>query len=186
MLAILVLYAATAAFLAGATKFPLTLDPLPGTPAKRGIVALMLLAHPGITEELAFRYLLSDLLGPYACQLLFIAAHPLAALFLSPSCYATFSSGAFLVQVALLGAACSALAEESILYSILLHWIVVLVWTMALGGYKCIGRAEFFQKFVENPKVAAVVNRVDAAVAPAVDAVLSSVNGMNAAKKKGY
>lgn len=109
--------------------------------------SLVALVFPSIFEEVVFRALLlphpSEVASSGAIALwsgvslvLFILAHPLNAFLVLTSRRKTFYDPAFLTLAALLGVACTVtyLQSGSIWTAIGLHWIVVVVWLLMLGG----------------------------------------------------
>lgn len=103
---------------------------------------------PAITEELFFRALLL----PHASEnasladtwlwgcislMLFIVYHPLNALSFYPAGLKTFLNPVFLLLAAILGLVCSIVYMQSgsLWTAIVIHWLVVVVWLLLLGGY---------------------------------------------------
>ena len=103
---------------------------------------------PGISEELIFRVLLL----PYPTEnifpttkwlwgslglFIFIIYHPLQTVTTFPTAFATFNHPVFLLLAALLGIACTLAywRSGSVWTAIFIHWIVVAVWLVLLGGY---------------------------------------------------
>jgi predicted Abi (CAAX) family protease len=99
------------------------------------IFRVCLLPHPAEPVSVAGRWLWG-----IAGLAVFVAAHPLGALRLPPGSprRAAFGDPAFLLLAALLGAACSAayLGSGSLWPPVALHWIVVVVWLIGLGGWE--------------------------------------------------
>lgn len=112
------------------------------------IVAGSLLT-PAISEELFFRVLLL----PHPQEnvtmatvwfwgslslVLFIFYHPLNAVTFFPSARKTFFNPIFLLLAAVLGIVCSVvyLQSGSLWLPVIIHWLVVVVWLVFLGGYK--------------------------------------------------
>lgn len=113
-----------------------------------GIIATSFLT-PAVTEELFFRVLLLprsaeniSVLGLWfwGCisLALFILYHPLNALSFFPRGLKTFFNIPFLVLAALLGLVCSLayIQSGSLWTPVAIHWLVVVVWLILLGGYK--------------------------------------------------
>ncbi|MGF1522246.1 MAG: type II CAAX prenyl endopeptidase Rce1 family protein [Leptolyngbyaceae cyanobacterium] len=98
---------------------------------EEGIFRVLLLPHPleGIETN---RWLLWALLSLTA----FVLYHPLNARLFYPPGRGTFSDQRFLVLVVLLGVVCSGVyALTGSFWAIaLIHWVVVVVWLLALGG----------------------------------------------------
>ncbi|MBD2250440.1 type II CAAX prenyl endopeptidase Rce1 family protein [Nostoc parmelioides] len=110
-------------------------------------IALRVIITPAIAEELVFRVLLLphplEVINWYGWTLwagfillLFILYHPLNAKTLYRVGFPTFFHPIFLTLTGLLGLCCTiAYALTGSLWAIvLIHWIVVLVWLLALGG----------------------------------------------------
>ncbi len=105
------------------------------------------LVFPSLVEEIIFRALLlphpseHQSLGAIALWsgvslVLFILAHPLNALWVMTSRRATFWDESFLTLAGLLGVVCTLtyLQSGSLWLPVLLHWVVVVIWLLALGG----------------------------------------------------
>ena len=123
---------------------PLTLGAAAG-------VAARLALHPVLTEELFFRALLLPrqssprrrLLVLVALSLsLYVASHPLNAMFFWPAAFDLFSNPYYLAMTALLGLTCSAayLISGSIWPSVAMHWLTVALWMLLLGGQALLQR----------------------------------------------
>jgi len=108
---------------------------------------LVALIFPSIFEEVIFRGLLlphpaeaastaTIVLWSIVSLVLFVVAHPLNALLVLTSRRATFYDGTFLTLAGLLGVACTVtyLQSGSLWTAIGLHWAVVVVWLLSLGG----------------------------------------------------
>ena len=103
---------------------------------------------PGISEELIFRVLLLPhptenissnikwLWGSIGLSI-FIIYHPLQTITTFPAAFATFNHPVFLLLAAFLGIACTIAywRSGSVWTAILIHWIIVSVWLVFLGGY---------------------------------------------------
>ena len=113
-----------------------------------GIIAVCLLT-PAISEELFFRVLLlphpsesasilNQLLWGGISLILFIIYHPLNALTFYPSGLRTFFNPVFLFLAALLGVVCTLTYWQSgsLWPPVVIHWLVVVVWLLVLGGYR--------------------------------------------------
>ncbi|MFB2882094.1 type II CAAX prenyl endopeptidase Rce1 family protein [Floridanema aerugineum] len=107
------------------------------------------LLFPAISEELFFRVLLL----PHPQEnvttatvwfwgslslVLFIIYHPLNAVTFFPAGRKTFFNPIFLLLAAVLGIVCSVvyLQSGSLWLPVIIHWLVVVVWLVFLGGYK--------------------------------------------------
>lgn len=103
---------------------------------------------PAITEELFFRVLLLPHLTENAsiidnwlwgCLSLlgFVIYHPLEAITVYPSGFRTFTNRVFLLLATFLGSLCTIvyLQTGSLWTSVFVHWIVVVIWLVFLGGY---------------------------------------------------
>lgn len=107
------------------------------------------LLMPGLFEELIYRVLLI----PHAIEtvtpviwwlsvglswLLFISSHPLNPF----ANHGTFKNPIFLIGAALLGIACtiSYIQSGSLWPPVLIHWLIVVVWLLALGGLRKLNR----------------------------------------------
>jgi len=112
-----------------------------------GVIAKCLL-FPAITEEVFFRVLLlphptenalTVTLWFWGCISLvaFIVYHPLNALTFYPDGLKTFFDPVFLLLAALLGIICTlAYFQSGSLWTpVMIHWLVVVVWILLLGGF---------------------------------------------------
>ncbi|NEP18107.1 MAG: CPBP family intramembrane metalloprotease [Leptolyngbya sp. SIO4C1] len=123
--------------------------------------AAIALVYPSLFEELLFRALLiprpalanaADLwLWGTVSLVIFVAAHPLNALILMPERRDTFYSPIFLTLAALLGLVCtlSYVQSASIWPPVVLHWLMVVVWLLGLGGYGRLAAQETVQNQVK-------------------------------------
>lgn len=115
------------------------------------IVGVMVrcLLSPAISEELFFRILLLPhptenatpaTLWLWGCfsLVMFIIYHPLNAVTFYPDGLQTFFNPVFLFLAALLGVICtlSYFQNGSLWIPVAIHWLVVVVWLLLLGGYK--------------------------------------------------
>lgn len=104
---------------------------------------------PAISEELFFRVLLIPHPQENArtgaiwfwgsmSLVLFIIYHPLNAVTFFPTGRKTFFHPVFLLLAAVLGMVCSMvyLQSGSLWLPVIIHWLVVVVWLVFLGGYK--------------------------------------------------
>lgn len=153
--ALILLYALVAVPLGLVTGF-LRLEPLQGT-GRKLLAAATLLVEPGILEELIFRVWLLPhpqedvsgrrrLVSVVAGLLVFVLAHPISGMTLSPRARDLFTDVAFLLQATLLGAVCSVayLLSGSIWPPMLLHWIPVTIWILYLGGARRVARSKWW------------------------------------------
>lgn len=112
-----------------------------------GIIAASFVM-PAVTEELFFRVLFLPQsaettavteLWLWGCisLALFIVYHPLNALSFFPKGHKTFFNIVFLLLAALLGIICSLayIQTGSLWTPVAIHWLVVVVWLLLLGGY---------------------------------------------------
>ncbi|HEY9729891.1 MAG TPA: CPBP family glutamic-type intramembrane protease, partial [Chroococcales cyanobacterium] len=143
---ILVLYGALALPI-GLTAGFLQLNPWPASWIDRLLLMLRALITPALIEEFVFRVLLIphpkegvtwQSWGFWAVLslFLFIIYHPLNAKTLFRDGFPTFFDPVFLILAGLLGLACTVTyAITSSLWAIVfIHWIVVVVWLLGLGG----------------------------------------------------
>lgn len=116
-----------------------------------GTVASIIIAclfSPAITEEIFFRVLFLPQLDEKAATAnlwlwgglslaTFIVYHPLNALSFCPLGRKTFFDPVFLLLAGFLGIVCSIayLQSGSLWLPVALHWLVVVVWLLLLGGY---------------------------------------------------
>jgi predicted Abi (CAAX) family protease len=112
-----------------------------------GIIAICFIT-PAVMEEMFFRVLLLPQPGNVSLitQLLcggislaaFIVYHPLQGLTIYPAAMETFSNPVFLLLAGLLGIICtiSYFYSGSLWSAVVIHWIVVVVWLLLLGGYE--------------------------------------------------
>jgi predicted Abi (CAAX) family protease len=107
------------------------------------------LIFPAISEELFFRVLFlphpqenvtaaTVWLWGSISLLLFIIYHPLNAVTFFPNGRKTSFNPVFLLLAAVLGIVCSIvyLQSGSLWLPVIIHWLVVVVWLVFLGGYK--------------------------------------------------
>jgi predicted Abi (CAAX) family protease len=117
------------------------------SPAELAGTALLILVQPALAEEIVFRGLLLPRLAESmsrgrlivvagAALVVYVASHPLNALFFRPEALGLFQSPAYLALTTLLGLTCTAayLISRSIWPPVVLHWVTVLVWIRLLGG----------------------------------------------------
>jgi predicted Abi (CAAX) family protease len=119
--------------------------------SQRTIIGVLIgcLLTPSITEEIFFRVLMLPhpdenastlVLWFWGCAslALFVVYHPLNALTFYPVGRSTFLNPVFLLLAAILGAACSIayLQSGSMWPAVAIHWLVVTVWLLLLGGYR--------------------------------------------------
>ncbi|MGB3136376.1 MAG: CPBP family glutamic-type intramembrane protease [Nodosilinea sp.] len=71
---------------------------------------------------------------------LFVVMHPLNAMTLYPAAFATFTNPMFLLSAALLGLICTIVYWKSGSWWLVttMHWLVVMVWLLFLGGYSAL------------------------------------------------
>ncbi|MEP0754232.1 CPBP family glutamic-type intramembrane protease [Trichocoleus sp. Lan] len=113
-----------------------------------GVMARCLLS-PAISEELFFRILLlphpTEKATPTTLWLwggislaMFIIYHPLNAVTFYPDGLRTFFNPVFLFLAALLGVICTLayFQSGSLWMPVAIHWLIVVVWLLLLGGYK--------------------------------------------------
>ncbi|MEW5856659.1 MAG: CPBP family glutamic-type intramembrane protease [Cyanobacteriota bacterium] len=115
------------------------------------IVGVMVrcLLSPAISEELFFRILLLPhptenatpaTLWLWGCisLVMFIIYHPLNAVTFYPDGLQTFFNPVFLFLAALLGVICTLayFQSGSLWIPVAIHWLIVVVWLLLLGGYK--------------------------------------------------
>ena len=95
-------------------------------------VRVLLLPHPSENASISAQWL-------WGCISLavFIIYHPLNALSFFPAGRQTFFNLVFLLLAALLGIVCSIayLKSGSVWPPVAIHWLVVVVWLLLLGGY---------------------------------------------------
>jgi predicted Abi (CAAX) family protease len=119
----------------------------PSKPLYQLAIVLRCIISPALTEELAFRVLPLphplEVINWYGWTLwaglillLFILYHPLNAKTLYPAGFPTFFHPVFLTLTGILGLCCTVVyAFTGSLWAIaFIHWIVVSVWLIALGG----------------------------------------------------
>ncbi|BBD59934.1 abortive infection protein [Nostoc sp. HK-01] len=112
------------------------------------VVGICLFA-PAITEELFFRVLLLPHITEEVTKIrkmlwgcislaIFIVYHPLNALTAYPAGNPTFMNVIFLFQAGVLGIICTVayLQSGSLWPSVIMHWIIVVVWLVLFGGYE--------------------------------------------------
>ncbi|MBE9117561.1 CPBP family intramembrane metalloprotease [Lusitaniella coriacea LEGE 07157] len=105
------------------------------------------LIAPAILEELFFRVLIlphpsenrniyTVIFFAIVSLLLFIVYHPLNAITFFPDARTAFFNPIFLIFATLLGIICtvSYLYSGSLVIPVILHWLIVIVWLLFLGG----------------------------------------------------
>ncbi|MFQ4139258.1 type II CAAX prenyl endopeptidase Rce1 family protein [Nodosilinea sp. PGN35] len=99
---------------------------------EEGFWRVLLLPHPTeiVSDRKRWRLGL-PMLG------LFVVMHPLNAMTLYPVAFATFTNPVFLLSAALLGLICTFMywRSGSLWVVTAMHWLVVTVWLLFLGGY---------------------------------------------------
>ena len=95
------------------------------------IFRVLLLPHP--TENISFK---TKWLWGSLGLLIFIIYHPLQTITTFPAAFATFNHPVFLLLAAFLGIVCTLTywRSGSIWTAIFIHWIIVSVWLVLLGG----------------------------------------------------
>ncbi|MGQ9873437.1 CPBP family glutamic-type intramembrane protease [Leptodesmis sp.] len=107
------------------------------------------LVMPSMFEEVVFRVLLLShpgegvspdgqwLWGTIAL-LIFVLSHPLNSFTFFPASRTTFLSPVCLMAAGFLGAVCSlSYLQSGFLWTpVVIHWIVVVIWLLFLGGYE--------------------------------------------------
>ncbi|WP_448562156.1 CPBP family glutamic-type intramembrane protease [Trichothermofontia sp.] len=122
-------------------------DPVPLTVRGWVLRAIGLFCLPALGEEVLFRVcliphvtegvpILSWLAWAALSLGLFVVYHPLAASSIYPAGYPTFFEPMFLLLTTLLGIICMAAygLTGSLWPPVLIHWLVVVVWILGLGG----------------------------------------------------
>lgn len=129
------------------------LTPTVALPWPQGFgLAARVLVIPALTEEGFWRVLMlphrTERLSPQkrwlvglAMLLMFVAMHVLSSLTLYPQGFPTFVTPLFLLAATLLGFICtlSYWVSGSGWVPVGIHWLVVFVWLMFLGGYDQLG-----------------------------------------------
>ncbi|HSM80037.1 MAG TPA: CPBP family glutamic-type intramembrane protease [Nodosilinea sp.] len=103
---------------------------------EEGFWRVLLLPHPTEIMSDRKRWRLGlPMLG------LFVVVHPLNAMTLYPMALATFTNPVFLLSAALLGLICTIAYWQSGSWWLVtaMHWLVVTVWLLFLGGYSALG-----------------------------------------------
>lgn len=113
------------------------------------LIALRSFLTPALLEETLFRVLLlphpQELASPLSVWIwggmgliIFILYHPLQALTTYSTGRPIFMDSVFLLLAGLLGGACTVVYEftGSVWLPTCLHWLVVVVWLLFLGGYQ--------------------------------------------------
>ena len=107
------------------------------------IAAIILFFVPALAEELVFRGLLlswfatiSQRVGNWLSIGLFVLWHPLQALTFGPPWAAIFLQPSFLFATFILGIVLThiRIVSQSLWPVILIHWLLVVVWKLLLGG----------------------------------------------------
>ncbi|MGG6241068.1 CPBP family glutamic-type intramembrane protease [Nodosilinea sp. AN01ver1] len=102
---------------------------------EEGFWRVLMLPHPSeiISDRKRWRLGL-PMLG------LFVVMHPLNAMTLYPIAFATFTNPVFLLAAALLGLICTIVywKSGSLWVVTAMHWLVVTVWLLFLGGYQAL------------------------------------------------
>jgi predicted Abi (CAAX) family protease len=110
---------------------------------------------PCFAEELIFRVLLlpeKSSIIPMKTQLLlgvmsltsYVASHPLNAILMYKQASGVFANPFFLFSTTILGVTCTFayIASGSIWTPVAIHWITIITWLLALGGYSKLGFTE--------------------------------------------
>jgi predicted Abi (CAAX) family protease len=110
---------------------------------------------PCFAEELIFRVLLlpgknsyvsitTQLFLGIASLIAYVASHPLNATLFYKKASEIFTNPFFLISTTILGIACTLayMTSGSIWTPIAIHWITVISWLLALGGYSKLGFTE--------------------------------------------
>ncbi|MEH6791661.1 CPBP family glutamic-type intramembrane protease [Parasphingorhabdus sp.] len=120
----------------------LSLDPVTDIPAAL-TAAVLLFFLPALAEELVFRGLLlswfaafSQRAGNWLSIALFVLWHPFQALAFGPPWSAIFLQPSFLFATFILGIVLThvRIQSQSLWPVILIHWLLVVVWKLLLGG----------------------------------------------------
>lgn len=102
---------------------------------EEGFWRVLLLPHPTeiISDRKRWRVGL-PMLG------LFVVMHPFNAMTLYPTAFDTFTNPVFLLAAALLGLVCTIAYWRSGSWWVVtaMHWLVVIVWLLLLGGYSAL------------------------------------------------
>ncbi|PIX63752.1 MAG: CPBP family intramembrane metalloprotease domain-containing protein, partial [Sphingomonadales bacterium CG_4_10_14_3_um_filter_58_15] len=107
------------------------------------VAVIILFLVPALAEELIFRGLLlfwfatfSQRLGNWLSIVLFVLWHPFQALAFSPPWAAIFLQPSFLFATFILGIVLThiRIVSQSLWPVILIHWLLVVVWKLLLGG----------------------------------------------------
>ena len=102
---------------------------------EEGFWRVLLLPHPTEIMSDRKRWRLGlPILG------LFVVMHPLNAMTLYPTGFSTFTHPVFLLSAALLGLICTIAywKSGSLWVVVAMHWLVVTVWLLFLGGYSAL------------------------------------------------
>jgi predicted Abi (CAAX) family protease len=111
------------------------------------MTTVVTLIFPSLVEEIVFRVLLlphpiehpapkTIIVWSIVSLILFVIAHPLNAWLVMKSRRSTFWDPWFLVLATLLGGICtlSYIQSGSLWLPVMLHWVIVLMWLLCLGG----------------------------------------------------
>jgi predicted Abi (CAAX) family protease len=112
-------------------------------------VIAIALVMPSIFEEVVFRVFMLPHPGEGATTeeqwiwgaialIIFVLSHPLNSYTFFPASRATFLQPIFLLAAGFLGAVCSLsyLQSGSLWPPVVIHWIVVVIWLLVLGGHQ--------------------------------------------------
>jgi predicted Abi (CAAX) family protease len=125
----------------------LQIDILKTSRLKIGAIIATAFLTPAVSEELFFRALLlphpsegasisAQWLWGCISLAIFIIYHPLNAISFFPAGLKTFFDPVFLLLAGFLGIACTlAYLQSGSLWMPIIHWVVVVVWLLFLGGY---------------------------------------------------
>jgi predicted Abi (CAAX) family protease len=103
------------------------------TVVEGNLFRVMLLPHPSEKASAG-----ANCFWAFVSLVLYTASHPLNAILFSHAHRPTFTDPAFLLLAALLGLACTLayLQSGSLWPPVAIHWAVVVVWLLFLGGYR--------------------------------------------------
>jgi predicted Abi (CAAX) family protease len=115
----------------------------------RVAVSAIALIMPSIFEEVVFRVFLlphpkegasleAQWIWGAIALVIFVVSHPLNSYTFFPASRATFLQPIFLVAAGFLGVVCSLsyLQSGSLWPPVVIHWIVVVIWLLVLGGHQ--------------------------------------------------
>ena len=129
-------YFFSAAFTGIVTNFDFRINMMPGNIGDYLLASMMMMIQPVIFDYIIFRYYLESYLGYILTHIIALLMNPLICLLFHKNMLPLALDHRFVLQSAILGIFCSLLnTYGGFLYSIILHWLAIVIWHLFLGGY---------------------------------------------------